>query len=117
MTLDNPSIHMDQHPHALLSYDNVVTNVVVMASCDDTETIEGLKSGLFASDVISCCKYGMATVGGTFDGTRFYPRKIHASFVWSEGDNTWVPPVPMPTDAIYRWDEPTLSWVYVRDFE
>lgn len=24
----------------------------------------------------------------------------------------WVPPVPKPTDGkLYRWDEPTLSWV------
>jgi hypothetical protein len=40
---------------------------------------------------------------------------------WKLGVNAqWKPPVPMPEDAytgeppkMYRWDEPTLSWVVV----
>lgn len=53
-----------------------------------------------------------AGVGYTYDRQRdaFIPPKPFAS--WSLDDNTcvWVPPVPMPTDGLYIWDEATLQW-------
>lgn len=31
---------------------------------------------------------------------------------WSLDNNfDWQPPTPRPTEGIWRWDEPTLSWV------
>jgi hypothetical protein len=117
MTIENPSLHMPDHPHAMLSYDNVVTNVIVMESCDNVELIDSLKQAAVAADIVSCCTYGMATIGGTFDGTRFYPRKMFESFVWNANNERWSPPVVEPTDAVYRWDEPTVSWVFIRAFD
>jgi hypothetical protein len=42
----------------------------------------------------------------------FIPPKPFASWVLNETTCLWDAPTPMPTDdKIYRWDEPTLSWV------
>ena len=45
---------------------------------------------------------------------RILPSKIHGydSWVWSEEDLMWVPPVPHPDDEenFYSWDEESLSW-------
>lgn len=38
----------------------------------------------------------------------------YASWVFDESTCTYQPPTPMPTDGkIYRWDEPTTSWIEV----
>lgn len=45
---------------------------------------------------------------------RILPSKIHGydSWVWSEEELMWVPPVPHPADEenFYSWDEESLSW-------
>ena len=36
----------------------------------------------------------------------------HASWAFDEATATFTPPIAYPTDGkVYRWDEPTLSWV------
>lgn len=37
----------------------------------------------------------------------------YPSFVLDPTTADWVPPLPMPTDTVYRWDEPSVSWVAV----
>lgn len=57
-----------------------------------------------------------AGIGFTYDNVRdaFIPPKIHASWVLNEDTCLWDAPVPMPTDGkVYKWDEPTTSWVEV----
>jgi len=53
-----------------------------------------------------------AGIGFTYDATRdaFIPPKPFESWVLNEDTCQWTPPTPMPTDGIYVWDEPTLSW-------
>jgi hypothetical protein len=50
---------------------------------------------------------------GTIVDGIFVSPQIYAS--WTLGsDYKWHPPIPLPDDAnavVYRWDEPTLSWV------
>lgn len=41
----------------------------------------------------------------------FIPPKRYESWVLDEDDCRWEPPVPMPENGVYVWDEPTLSWV------
>lgn len=42
----------------------------------------------------------------------FYQQKPHNSWTLNSNTWTWEAPVPYPTDGkIYRWDEPTTSWV------
>jgi hypothetical protein len=57
-----------------------------------------------------------AGIGYTYDRERdaFIPPKPFASWVLNEDTCLWDAPVPYPDDGgIYKWDEPTTSWVAV----
>ena len=55
-----------------------------------------------------------AGIGYTWDGTGFAPPQPFASWTKSSETYLWEAPTPMPTDGkMYKWDEPTLSWVEV----
>ena len=57
-----------------------------------------------------------AGIGFSYDEQRdaFIPPKPFASWLLNETTCLWDAPIPMPTDGkMYRWDEPTLSWVEV----
>ena len=53
-----------------------------------------------------------AGVGFTYDPARdaFIPPQPYPSWTLDEQTCQWVPPVPMPTDGMYVWDESTLAW-------
>ena len=47
-------------------------------------------------------------------------RKPYPSWVWDEATQSWIPPVPLPPDAIknggtvrYQWDEEAVNWIPV----
>ena len=55
-----------------------------------------------------------AGIGFTYDEQRdaFIAPQPFASWVLDEDTCRWNPPVPYPQDGkLYRWDEPTVSWV------
>lgn len=55
-----------------------------------------------------------AGIGYTWDGTGFAPPQPFASWTKNAETYLWAAPTPMPTDdKMYKWDEPTLSWVEV----
>ena len=58
-----------------------------------------------------------AGIGYTYDSTRdaFIPPKPFASWLLNEDTCQWGAPTPMPVveGKMYRWDEPTTSWVEV----
>ena len=56
-----------------------------------------------------------AGIGFTYDRERdaFIPPQPYPSWLLDEETCLWNAPTPMPTDGIYTWDEPTLSWVEV----
>lgn len=57
-----------------------------------------------------------AGVGYTYDAVRnaFIPPRPYESWGLNETTCLWEPPTPYPTDGgVYRWDEPTFSWVAV----
>ena len=59
-----------------------------------------------------------AGIGYTYDAGRdaFIPPKPFESWVLNEDTCRWDAPTPYPTDdKLYRWDEPTLSWVEVTE--
>jgi hypothetical protein len=61
-------------------------------------------------------RFNYAGLGYSYDATRdaFIPPKPFASWLLNETTCLWDAPTPMPTDGkMYRWDEPTLSWVEV----
>ena len=54
-----------------------------------------------------------AGIGYTWDGTGFAPPQPFASWTKNAETYLWEAPTPMPTTGMYKWDEPTLSWVEV----
>ena len=58
-----------------------------------------------------------AGIGYTYDAQRdaFIPPKPFASWLLNEDTCQWGAPTPMPVveGKMYRWDEPTTSWVEV----
>jgi hypothetical protein len=55
-----------------------------------------------------------AGIGYTYDSIKdaFIPPKPFESWSLDEDTCQWNAPIPRPTDdKIYRWDEPTTSWV------
>lgn len=54
-----------------------------------------------------------AGIGYTYDPARdafIPPNPGYPSWTLDEATCQWVPPVPMPTDGMYVWDESTLAW-------
>jgi hypothetical protein len=58
-----------------------------------------------------------AGIGYTYDSVRdaFIPPKQFASWVLDEATCQWNAPTPMPVEEgkMFKWDEPTTSWVEV----
>lgn len=118
---------------AQLDENNIVINVIVVHNNElfDMTGVESEQKG------INFCKdhYGADTnwvqtsyngnfrkryagQGYTYDATRdaFIPPKPFPSWTLDEVTCDWNPPVPMPTDAIYHWDEATQTWIKDADF-
>ena len=53
-----------------------------------------------------------AGVGYTYDPARdaFIAPRPYPSWTLDEQTCQWVPPVPMPTDGMYVWNESMLAW-------
>ena len=117
--------------YALLDNNNVVVQVI--AGKDETdpqcnwEDLYSHETGLQAKRT-SYNTYGgvhqlggtpfrknYAGIGYTFDAVRdaFIPPKPYPSWTLNEQTCLWEPPVPMPSEGMYQWDEATTSWVEV----
>jgi hypothetical protein len=106
----------------------IVTQVVVIANAD-TASADGTEKEyigaafcerLFGGDWKQTSYNGRtrknyAGVGYTYDESRnaFIAPKPYPSWTLVEDTCQWVPPVAMPTDGAYTWDESTTSWVAV----
>ena len=104
--------------------DGIVTQVIVAEQ-------DVIDSGLFGSGWVQTSyntsggqhpqntplRKNYAGVGYTYDANRdaFIPPKPYASWQLNEDTCLWNSPVAMPTDdnKMYRWDEPTTSWIEV----
>lgn len=53
-----------------------------------------------------------AGIGYTYDPARdaFIPPQPYSSWTLAEETCLWQPPVPMPQDGLYEWDEDTQVW-------
>lgn len=59
-----------------------------------------------------------AGIGFTYDAGRdaFISPQPFPSWVLDEATCRWGAPIPYPQDGkLYRWDEPTLSWIEVQE--
>lgn len=54
-----------------------------------------------------------AGIGYSYDPIRdaFLPPQPYPSWTLIEETCQWAPPVPMPTDGVYLWDEQAQEWV------
>lgn len=56
-----------------------------------------------------------AGIGYTYDHARdaFVPPQPYPSWTLDEATCLWMPPVQMPTDGLYQWDEAAQEWVEI----
>lgn len=108
--------------YAFLDENNYVTDVIV--GIDETELIEGKTPeewyGNFKGQRCVRTSYNgnirknYASIGYYYDEAKdaFIAPKPFPSWLFDDVSCTWYAPVPMPTDvdAIYAWDEASLSW-------
>lgn len=83
---------------AVLNQNNKVINIIIVN--DNYE--------LNANEIVYT-NNNPAYIGGDYIAGYFYPEQPFASWVRVEGN--WNPPTPMPTEGLWRWDEPTLTWI------
>lgn len=106
--------------YAFLDSNNIVTEVIT--GIDETKLIEGLNTetwyGNFRNQVCKRTSYNhrirkqYAGIGYTYDAVAdvFITPQPFAS--WSLDENfDWQPLTPRPTEGLWYWDEPTLTWV------
>lgn len=117
---------------AQLDENNIVTQVIVVHN-DETHDEAGIESelkgvqfcqSLFGEDTRwvqtsynGNIRKNYAGIGYTYDFTldAFIPPKPYESWLLDETTCLWDAPIPMPNDGkIYRWDEPTGSWIEVQ---
>lgn len=106
--------------YAFLDENNVVTEVIV--GIDETELIEGLHPeiwyGNFRGQVCKRTSYNhkirkqYAGLGYQYDEINdvFIAPKPYESWLLDENFD-WQAPTPRPVEGLWRWDEPSLSWV------
>jgi hypothetical protein len=65
-----------------------------------------------SADQSKALRKNYAGVGYTYDAVRdaFIPPQPYTSWVLDADTCLWEPPVAMPADGVYVWDEPTVAW-------
>jgi len=78
------------------------------------QTSYNTRSGVHLDNGVPLRK-NFATIGYTYDSTRdaFIPPQPQQYPSWTLNEDTclWEPPVPMPEEGQYMWDEDTINWV------
>lgn len=103
--------------HAIVK-NNIVTNIIAVDK-NDKSFIDLLKSNneidfdVLLTEENFYNQINKAEIGThvTDDGI-FYPK----SWIKNE-NNEYVPPILMPTDAVYRWREDIIDWEKIKELE
>jgi hypothetical protein len=103
---------MTDTSYAFIKNGNVVNVVLFNEPTEDLLNIFIEENGL---DSIIPADYN-ASVGGTYDGEKFWKPQPYNSWIKNEELNEWQAPVPYPvvqdnSNDYYVWDENTISWV------
>ena len=106
--------------YAFLDENNVVTEVIT--GIDETQLIEGLDTetwyGNYRGQVCKRTSYNnnirkrYAGIGYSYDSVAdvFIAPQPYPS--WSLDENfDWQPPIPMPLEGMWYWNEDNLEWV------
>jgi hypothetical protein len=106
--------HLEDHRHAFIDDNNKVIAVLVFdQSGHDDEILDQSKELLNAADVICCCTHGNAYIDGYWRNGEFTFPQPYPSWTYDDVTKEWNAPVPMPTDAVYTWNEEQLEWEYL----
>ena len=103
---------------AELDENNIVLRVIVGDDNDPSGDegyqwiVENLGGVWVKTSFNGTIRKNFGRVGFTYDPIRdaFIPPKPFESWILNEDTCQWTSPTPMPTDGMYVWDEPTLSW-------
>jgi hypothetical protein len=108
--------------YAYLDKNNIV--IAVTVGKDETELIDGLDTETYYAlgtfYTVKRTSYN-GNIRKQYAGLGFSYDAINDVFIapqpfasWSLNENfDWQPPMPMPTDGFWRWDEDSLSWIEV----
>lgn len=55
--------------------------------------------------------------GWTLSGDQWIPPSPFESWIWSEDLNSWIAPVPRPSEGLYYWDENTKTWILIPEID
>jgi len=120
--------------YAFLDTNNIVTEVIVGKDEGEENTDWEVDYGNFRGQACKRTSYNTqggvhsgggipfrknyAGIGYTYDADRdaFIPQKPYPSWLLDEATCQWEPPVPMPDDGLYRWDEVAGEWVTAAGF-
>jgi hypothetical protein len=91
-------------------------NIINVAVFEDptNELLDHFKNEFELDEIVLATD--KATIGGTYDGTKFWLPQPYQSWIKNEELNEWESPVPYPiieegSDESYVWDENTTSWL------
>jgi len=106
--------HLDDHRHAFIDNNNKVIEVFVFEeSAHDSILLEEVKNLVGAVEAICCCTHGKAHINSYWRNGEFTEPQPYPSWIYNETEKDWDAPVPMPTDAIYTWNEGKLEWEFL----
>jgi hypothetical protein len=103
---------MSENNYAFIKNNNVV-NIAVFED-PTNELLDHFKNEFELDDIVLATDN--ASIGGTYDGFKFWQEQPYPSWVKNEELNKWESPVPYPeiedgSDEKYVWDENTISWL------
>ena len=100
--------------------ENGIVTEVIVAEQDYIDTLDGQWIQTSYNTYGGVHKNGGTPLRGNFAGIGFiydhqndvfYAPQPYASWTLNQTTWLWEPPVPIPTDKPYDWDEATISWV------
>lgn len=109
--------------YAFLDENNIVTEVIT--GIDETELIEGIPTEEWYENFRGqrCIRTSYNNnIRKQFAGIGFFYDEENDVFIspspypsWTLDENfDWQPPIPMPNDGQYFWDEDTQEWIRVQ---
>jgi hypothetical protein len=106
--------HLENHPHAIIDKFGYIINIAAFQENDhDSQLLNDvLNATVNGNQIVCCCTFGDAIVGGSWDGKQFIPPCPHTTWLWNNTLKIWESPTPMPNDGLfYTWDDLTSSWL------
>ena len=107
---------MANETYALIKNNNVV-NIIVFDN-PSSDLINQFKEFHDVDLIIK--DNNKASIGGTYDGSKFWPLQPYPSWIKDEELNEWISPVEKPefdlkNPILYIWNEEILNWEEVSE--